>query len=208
MPKTTILHLSENLRKDIIQGVIKSGEHIKEKEIAKKYKVSRIPVREALMLLESEGYLVKIPRKGNFVKVLTKDSVEELLLFYEALVPVILNDVISGYTEKIFRDAEKILNKLSESNDSLEITYLIWDFKKQVFKQTKYQYILNTVENIFKQGMRLVYILIESMEQKSFNVTSYKKFIKLCRQNKKKDAVKAFMNFLEVEKKLLLNMYN
>lgn len=208
MLKTTIRQLSENLRKDIIHGAIKSGEHIKEKEIAKKYKVSRIPVREALMLLESEGYLVKIPHKGNFVKVLTKDSVEELLLFYEALVPVILNDVISRYTEKIFKDAEKILDKLSRSNDSLEITYLIWDFKKQVFKQTKYKYILNTVENIFKQGMRLVYILIESMEQKSFNVTSYKKYIKFCRQNKKKEAVKVFMDFLEVEKKLLLNMYN
>ena len=116
MPKTAIEQLSGNLRKDIIHGIIKSGEHIKEKEIAVKYKVSRIPVREALMQLENEGYLVKIPRKGNFVRSLTRNSVEESLLIYETLVPLILNDAITKYNKKTYSDVEKILQKTGKKH--------------------------------------------------------------------------------------------
>ncbi len=208
MPKTAIEQLSGNLRKDIIHGIIKSGEHIKEKEIAVKYKVSRIPVREALMQLENEGYLVKIPRKGNFVRSLTRNSVEESLLIYENLVPLILKDAITKYSKKTYRDVEKILNKIECSDDSLEITDLVWDFKKKVFEKTKYIHIFSIVENVFKQSMRLVSILIESMEQKSFNISSYKKFMKLCSQNKKTEAIKVFMDFLKIERKLLMGMFN
>ncbi|MBK7158525.1 MAG: GntR family transcriptional regulator [Ignavibacteria bacterium] len=208
MPKTAIEQLSGNLRKDIIHGIIKSGEHIKEKEIAVKYKVSRIPVREALMQLENEGYLVKIPRKGNFVRSLTRNSVEESLLIYENLVPLILNDAITKYSKKTYSDVEKILHKIECSDDSLEITDLVWDFKKKVFEKTKYIHIFSIVENVFKQSMRLVSILIESMEQKSFNVSSYKKFMKLCKKNKKTEAIKVFMDFLKIERKLLMGMFN
>ncbi len=208
MPNTAVKQLSGDLRKDIIHGIIKSGEHIKEKEIAKKYKVSRIPVREALMHLESEGYLVKIPRKGNFVRKLTRNSVEESLLIYETLVPLILNDAITKYNKKTYSDVEKILHKIEHSDNSIEITDLVWDFKKKVFEKTKYTHIFTIVENVFKQSMRLVSILIESMEQKSFNVSSYKKFMKLCSQNKKTEAIKVFMDFLEIERKLLLGMFD
>ena len=155
MPKTAIEQLSGNLRKDIIHGIIKSGEHIKEKEIAVKYKVSRIPVREALMQLEYEVYLVKIPRKGNFVRSLTRNSVEESLLIYETFVPLILNDAITKYNKKTYSDVEKILHKIECSDDSLEIADLVWDFKKKVFEKTKYIHIFSIVENVFKQSMRL-----------------------------------------------------
>lgn len=208
MPNTAVKQLSGNLRKDIIHGIIRSGEHIKEKEIAKKYKVSRIPVREALMQLESEGYLVKIPRKGNFVRKLTRNSVEESLLIYESLVPLILKDAMTKFNKKTYSDVEKILHKIECSDDSLEIADLVWDFKKKVFEKTKYNHIFSIVENVFKQSMRLVSILIESMEQKSFNVSSYKKFMKLCRQNKNTEAIKVFMDFLKIERKLLLGMFD
>jgi len=46
------------------------------------------------------------------------------------------------------------------------------------------------------------------MEQKSFNVSSYKKFMNLCKKNKKKEAIKVFMDFLKIERKLLLEMFD
>lgn len=197
----------ENLLKDIISDNLKSGEHLKEKDIAKRFNVSRIPVREALMLLENEKYIIKIPNKGNYIRELTKDSVEELMLMYESLVPIILYDSLPKFTAETFTNVENILEKIEESRDSLEITFLIWEFKKEIFKHTKYKDIKDTVENVFKQSMKIVCILIENLNQKKFNVSSYRKFMKFSKSGKKEKAIQVFMEFLEVEKTLLYNLF-
>jgi len=207
MKKTTINIVSEKLRWDIIHGSLNSGDHIIEKEIAKRFKVSRIPVREALIILEGEGYITKIPNKGNFVKKITYDSIKELGLLFEVLVPFILIDSIPKYSAKTYSKVSKILKKIEKSSDSLEITDLIWEFKKTVFIRTRYKYIFHIIENVYKHSMRLVSILIESMDQKKFNVDSYIEFMRLCKLNKKEEAIKVFMEFVSVEVKLLTDMF-
>ncbi|HMS65571.1 MAG TPA: GntR family transcriptional regulator [Ignavibacteria bacterium] len=205
--KFTINTIYYAILKDIVSDKLKSGEHLKESEIGKRFNVSRIPVREALLILENEKYIIKIPNKGNFVRKLTKDSVEELMLMYESLVPIILNDAIPRFTAKTYSSVDNILNKIESSRDSLEITFLIWEFKKQIFKPTKFKDIKDTVENVFRQSMKIVCILIDNLDQKKFNVSSYRKFMKLCSLQKKDKAVKVFMDFLKVEKTLLFNLF-
>ena len=45
------------LREDIIRGFISPGERLIEDKLAKEFKASRSPVREALRLLEAEGLI-------------------------------------------------------------------------------------------------------------------------------------------------------
>jgi len=203
MTKQSIEVISEKLRRDIILGTLKSGEHIIEKKIAKRLNYSRIPVREALKILEGEGFVEKFPNKGNFVKKLTSEYVDELAILYETLVPILLKDAIPHYTKRTYNNAEKILIKMRKSNDSVEIGYLIWDFKEQLFKQTKYKFILSIIENVYKQSLRLISILIENMNQKSFNISIYEKILELCKQKKGDEAVNLFMEFFNIEKNLL-----
>lgn len=57
----------EQLRDDIISGVYKPRERLTEIEIAKKYNVSRTPVREAIRQLEAGGLLKVDPYRGAMV---------------------------------------------------------------------------------------------------------------------------------------------
>ena len=68
----------EWLRERIIDGTLKPGERIREREVAEELRVSRIPVREALPQLESEGYIVVLPRRGAIVARMTIQDVTEL----------------------------------------------------------------------------------------------------------------------------------
>ncbi|GAA3696075.1 GntR family transcriptional regulator [Arthrobacter ginkgonis] len=68
----------EWLRERIIDGTLKPGERIREREVAEKLKVSRIPIREALPQLESEGYVTTIPRRGAIVTRMARQDVDEL----------------------------------------------------------------------------------------------------------------------------------
>lgn len=68
----------EWLRERIIDGTLAPGSRIRERELAERLKVSRVPIREALPQLESEGYIRTMPRRGAVVTRMTVRDVEEL----------------------------------------------------------------------------------------------------------------------------------
>jgi DNA-binding GntR family transcriptional regulator len=68
----------KEIRSDIIQGKYKSRDFISESMIAKKYGVSKAPVKEAMHNLVSQGYLIIYPRKGYMVNILSKDETNQI----------------------------------------------------------------------------------------------------------------------------------
>jgi DNA-binding GntR family transcriptional regulator len=68
----------ERVSKLILTGRISPSERIAEAKLARKLGVSRTPVREALHVLEMEGFLDAIPRVGYQVKAMAWEEVEEL----------------------------------------------------------------------------------------------------------------------------------
>ncbi len=67
------------LRQDILTGQLKPGDQIVQETLAERYGVSRVPLREALKTLESEGQVTYYPNRGYFVAEL---SVPDLLEVY------------------------------------------------------------------------------------------------------------------------------
>ena len=67
------------LRKAIIQGELQPGERLMEVTLANKLGVSRTPVREAIRMLELEGLVVMVPRKGAEVAKITVKDLKDAL---------------------------------------------------------------------------------------------------------------------------------
>src|SRR5918994_7649165 len=59
---------SEVIREAIIDGRLAPGQRLKEEELARELGMSRTPVREALLMLQSEGLVESIPRRGATVR--------------------------------------------------------------------------------------------------------------------------------------------
>ena len=70
--------VTENLRVAIRNGSLQPGARLVERDVAERLKVSRVPVREAIQRLVEEGLLIKIPHRGAFVYVPTRDEIEEI----------------------------------------------------------------------------------------------------------------------------------
>ena len=62
----------------ILSGKIAPAERIMENKLSKQLGVSRTPIREALHVLEMEGFLEAIPRVGYQVKEIAWDEVEDI----------------------------------------------------------------------------------------------------------------------------------
>lgn len=75
----------DELRRRIADGRLQPGSKMVERELAEEFGVSRVPVREALRTLETEGFVQVVPRKGVVVRHLSRRDVEELFDVREAL---------------------------------------------------------------------------------------------------------------------------
>ncbi|MGI6775590.1 GntR family transcriptional regulator [Acetomicrobium sp.] len=125
----------ERLREAILNRTLKPGDRIVEAELAQVFNVSRTPVREALRVLEAEGLLRRIPRKGLFVRGITREDVVEIYsirialeslavsIAVERITPVEISrlaklvDQMKKYTES--KESDKLFSVCQEFNDIL-----------------------------------------------------------------------------------------
>lgn len=82
---------SEVIREAIIDGRLAPGQRLKEEELARELGMSRTPVREALLMLQSEGLVESLPRRGAIVRSYAVDDLDEM---YQ------LRAVLEGYAAR------------------------------------------------------------------------------------------------------------
>ena len=69
--------LLERIRQMIIEGALPPGDKVPEKQLCKRFGVSRTPLREALKVLASEGLVTLTPNRGATIAGLTLDDLEQ-----------------------------------------------------------------------------------------------------------------------------------
>jgi len=79
------VQVTSALRRAIVSGQLQPGEALSEAVLARRYGVSRTPVREALKQLEREHLVQIVPRVGTFVQKVSPDDLLDALIVKEAL---------------------------------------------------------------------------------------------------------------------------
>ena len=84
-PGTTQQHAVDWLRRAIVAGSLKPGQRVAQEDVAERIGVSVAPVREALRVLEQEGQVTYLPRRGYFVTELRMADLEEIYALRQLL---------------------------------------------------------------------------------------------------------------------------
>jgi DNA-binding GntR family transcriptional regulator len=71
-------HTLDALRTAIVSGQLRPGDRIRQDEVAESFGVSIAPLREALAVLEKEGQVTYLPRRGYFVAELHISDLQEI----------------------------------------------------------------------------------------------------------------------------------
>jgi DNA-binding GntR family transcriptional regulator len=69
--------VGQYVRRRIFDGVLRQGQRVPQDAIARTLGVSRIPVREALIALEREGWVTIVPHRGAFVNPIDESAVRD-----------------------------------------------------------------------------------------------------------------------------------
>ena len=104
---------TELIREAIVDGRLSPGERLKEEELARELGISRTPVREALLILQSEGLVDAAPNRGAVVRSHDADDLEDL---YQ------LRAVLEGYAARraAANVSEAVVAELQASCDRFE----------------------------------------------------------------------------------------
>ena len=82
--------IATRLREAILTGAYAPGARIRQEDIAEEFGASRLPVREALRILESDGLVTLIANTGAWVSHLSLAECQEMYQIRERIEPLLL----------------------------------------------------------------------------------------------------------------------
>lgn len=103
--------IAESLKQDILAGRIPARAELRQAAIADRFGVSRIPVRDALRSLASEGLAVIVPGRGATVISLTAEEIEEIFDMRMMLECDCLERAAAAIDEEALQRIERVRRK-------------------------------------------------------------------------------------------------
>jgi GntR family transcriptional regulator, trigonelline degradation regulator len=123
--------IAEKLRDAILNGSLKEGERLVERKLAAQFATSLTAVREALIELESEGFVVKRPNAATYVARLTLEAADHIFAVRRLLEVHAMEEAARQATPDHIRNLERIYLDLldaarhSDTRRFIETDYLL-----------------------------------------------------------------------------------
>ena len=117
VPAAASQRVADYLREAILRGDIRPGEHVRQEDVAGRLGASRLPVREALRMLEAEGLVEHEANKGARVPRLDMHEVDVIYQMRERLEPLALAESIPRVTEPEVQRLRDIQEQIEADGD-------------------------------------------------------------------------------------------
>lgn len=120
--KGTADQIADFVRAEIEEGRLAPGAPLNQADLAARFGMSRIPVREALRHLAAEGYLTYRANKGaSVVSAMAPEEIEEILEIRECLESRIMDHAVDRLTSDDLEEAAEALDALNRGRTHHEL---------------------------------------------------------------------------------------
>jgi len=199
------------LEKWIVTDNLKPGRQIKEDEIADRLGISRPPVREAFKTLESEGLVIRKPRKGVFVVKMNQTDVIEVYMLKSNLYAMATGLAMEQITEKQLEDLGSLVQKMEycireDLSDILNYQKFHCRFHVNIMKIAGNRRLEMFASNLHKQIQRFSYQTLQHREHLQTSVRYHKNIMEKMWEKDKKNAKKIMEEHVLDAMNFLINM--
>ena len=190
-PKTIKTALVTHIRDDIIKGEVEPGGWLRLNDLAKRYNVSTMPIREALSVLESEGLLTIYPHRGAQVTSFTPD---ELLGIYEmraVLEQLATLRAVPQLTEADLTRLNVIVESMrasSETSDVVQFSALNLEFHFNLYTASKNAQLNEMVKGLRYRTQHYFRRYVESMSGLQNGYAEHRRLLELIAARKAEEA--------------------
>jgi len=151
---TTAKDVADVLRRRILSGHYREDRFIRQELIAGELGVSRIPVREALAQLESEGLIVREKYRGAMVPKLTSEEIEEIFELRAMLEPYLLRHAIHKISRPALAELRDIVKRARGMKDIGDWAGLNVEFHRTLYRAADKPVAAQILENLLIRADR------------------------------------------------------
>jgi DNA-binding GntR family transcriptional regulator len=173
--------IAESLRQAIIDGQLRPGESLRQESLAKHYAVSRIPVREALRRLESEGWIVLQRNRGARVSPLSAAEVREIYEIRASLEATALRLAAPHHTAESLKQAAAVLRISRNEPDHSLYPQHNREFHLSLYSPAGRPRLLAMIDALHSQGERYLRLKLEMPTYKLQSDDEHEKILKALR---------------------------
>jgi len=144
----------EEIRQAIVSGKLRPNQRLVESELARELEMSRTPVREAVKLLEMQGYVTKLPSGGVIVTDHSPSQIRNLCEVREALETMAMKLACQRATGEQLERAEAYHNRSIEVIQRREVDEFIRlniDFHSELYAACGNEQLLSLIETFRDQ---------------------------------------------------------
>lgn len=144
------------LRTGILRGDLKPGERLMEIKLAERLGVSRTPIREAIRMLQLEGLVINVPRKGAYVAKITAKDLKDVLEVRGGLENLAIRLASVRITDEDVRrlreQAERFRDQIG--GNLIELAETDETFHTMIYQATRNHHLVQMLKNIKDQMYR------------------------------------------------------
>lgn len=130
---------------------LKAGDRVVISQIAKECGVSDIPVREALRMLQREGYVTIEANRGAVINGVSDGTVRNMIMIkgvLEAYATRLSADYLTEEDLEELRNMNKELWKMAEENDVEGFQYRNIDFHSRIYRNLPNQELIDMINDL------------------------------------------------------------
>lgn len=175
--------LYQRLKQDIRDNQLPVGEPLKQEMLSQRYQVSRIPVRDVLVRLKNEGWLVAHGKRGSMVAPYSATEAEDLYLMRMYLEPLILSHAIPLISHQNLVEATEILAHIDSrpSMNVVEYGDLNWRFHACLYRAANRPTLFATIASLHQQCGRYIGFHSEKLDYRQHSQGEHHDLLSLVR---------------------------
>lgn len=154
----------ERLREAILSHEIAPGARLTQVEVATRFGVSRIPVRDALTELAAEGLVVLSGRSGAVVAGLSLDDLQELYELRGSVEPLASRLAVPNVGRAQIMRMHECYRRMEHADERQVWLAANAEFHAQVYKQSGRPRMITLIETLRKQTDRYVWVHLERLD--------------------------------------------
>ncbi len=169
------------LRAEIIKGVHAPGTLLRQEELAKRFKTSRMPIRDSLKILEREGLIVLPANRSAQVAPLDPKSFRDISEMRAVAEPLALKHAIPELTNRQIEVASVIQHE-AEQAVSDQFSKLNKAFHAALLTPCERPRLLNHIATLNDLSERYFHVAVVEMSYADHSHKEHQDLIKACKQ--------------------------
>ncbi|WP_341317830.1 GntR family transcriptional regulator [Paraburkholderia sp. IMGN_8] len=162
--------------------IYRSREEIRldEKELTEALGVSRTPVREAMTLLEQEGFLRTVPRRGIYIQRKTKKEIVDMIHMWAALESMAARLATQRASDREIAALRRMFDDFRDTTPAEHIeeySEANITFHQSIVQLSQSQILLDTMKNLFVHVRAIRKMTISQSDRASRSIVDHMRII-------------------------------